>query len=190
MSEIQQKSHKRLLIIMLSIAVGMFGFCYLLVPIYNVLCQQLGINGKTGGRVVYDASAVLVDESRTVTVQFITNINENLQWSFFPLVKKIKMHPGEMKRVAFFAENKTGQAMTVQAIPSVAPGLAARYLKKTECFCFTQQTLNAHEVRDMPLLFHLDPELPKNINTLSLSYTLFDVTGRVNHNNRPLGKIS
>lgn len=88
------------------------------------------------------------------------------------------MHPGEIVKLAFYAENKTDYTMTVQAIPSVTPGIAAKYLKKTECFCFTQQTLNGHEAMNMPLLFHLDTDLPKNVNTVTLSYTLFDVTGR------------
>jgi len=94
-------------------------------------------------------------------------------------IKKIKIHPGEVAKLAFYAENQSDHRMTVQAIPSVTPGIAAKYVKKTECFCFTQQTLNAHEGMNMPLLFHLDRDLPSTVKTLTLSYTLFDVTDRV-----------
>ncbi|VEH86089.1 cytochrome c oxidase, assembly transmembrane protein CoxG (plasmid) [Legionella adelaidensis] len=96
-----------------------------------------------------------------------------------PKGRKNKIHPGEIARLAFYAENKSNQRMTIQAIPSVTPGLAAKYLKKTECFCFTQQTLNGHEAMNMPLIFHLDTDLPDNINTITLSYTLYDVSKRM-----------
>lgn len=166
---------KRLLVV----AVLMFGFGYLLVPIYNTMCKQLGINGKTNGAaIVYDSEHAFIDKSRTITVEFLTNKGSALPWDFEPKVHRVKLHPGEMKRVSFFAKNKTGHTMTVQAIPSVTPGIAAKYLKKTECFCFTQQTLDGHEAVDMPLLFHLDPEIPAEVKTLTLSYTMFDVSNR------------
>ena len=104
--------------------------------------------------------------------------NSGVPWAFYPKIRKIKVHPGEIVKLEFYAENKTDNPMTVQAIPSVTPGIAAKYLKKTECFCFTQQTLNGHEAMNMPLLFHLDTDLPVQVNTVTLSYTLFDVTGR------------
>lgn len=168
----------------------MFGFGYALVPLYNVMCKQLGINGKTEG--FQQAYAGKIDKSRTITVEFLATNNDGLNWSFFPATHKIKLHPGEMKRVAYFAKNETNHAMSVQAIPSVSPGVAARYLKKTECFCFTQQTLGAHEGRDMPLLFHLDPDIPKYVKRISLAYTLFDVSNfkNSNRNNKPQGRLS
>ena len=152
----------------------MFGFGYLMVPLYDVLCDALGINGKTGGQV--SASVLPIDKSRTITVQFIANNGKNLPWKFYPINKTVKIHPGENKRIAYFAENISGRTMTVQAIPSVTPGLAANYLKKTECFCFNQQTLKNKESMEMPLIFHLDRDIPKNIRVVTLSYTLFDVT--------------
>jgi len=157
-------------------AMGMLGFGFALVPIYNVMCQQLGINGKTGGAVIYND--LYVDPTRMITVEFVTTNNENFNCDFHPVTKKIHLHPGEMKRVAFYAENKTDASMIVQAIPSVSPAQAAKYLKKTECFCFARQFLKPHEHMDMPVLFHLDMELPKEIKTVTLSYTLFDVTHR------------
>lgn len=154
----------------------MFGFGFALVPLYNTFCNVLGINGKTGGAVAYDASTAQIDKDRWVTVEFVATKHLKSPWKFYPETKKVKIHPGEIQRVAFFAENDTDHSITIQAIPSVTPGYAAKYLKKTECFCFTQQTLTGHESMDMPLLFHLDPALPKKVHTMTLSYTIFDVT--------------
>lgn len=174
------KSHARLIVILAGIVLGMFAFGFALVPIYNSLCKSLGINGKFNGQAVtYDVTKAKIDKTRWVTVEFVATNNGGVPWEFYPKTVKLKVHPGDVARLAFYAENQTNYPMTVQAIPSVTPGVAAKYLKKTECFCFTQQTLNGHEAMDMPLLFHLDPELPEYVKTVTLSYTLFDVTGRV-----------
>jgi cytochrome c oxidase assembly protein subunit 11 len=174
------KRHVKLVVTLFVLVLGMFGFGFALVPIYNSLCQTLGINGKTNNEAIsYDAAAAKVVHERTVTVEFIATNNGGVPWAFYPKVKKIKVHPGEMARLSFYAENKTNYPMTVQAIPSVTPGIAAKYLKKTECFCFTQQTLGGHEAMDMPLLFHLDSDLPASVSTITLAYTLFDVTDKV-----------
>ena len=156
----------------------MFGFGYALVPLYNVMCKQLGINGKTAGKVVYDAASGYVDKQRVITLELLATNNDGLHWQFHPVQHKLRFHPGEQERIAFFAKNEDDHTMVVQAIPSVTPGEAARYLKKTECFCFTQQTLKSHESMQMPIVFHIDPDLPKHITTVTLSYTLFDVTER------------
>lgn len=174
----KKSAHKRLLVTLVLIGIGMFGFGYAMVPLYNTFCSVLGINGKTGGPVVYNEKNAVVDMTRTITVEFLTTNNESLPWTFHPNKTSIEIHPGEQTKVTFFAKNNADKVMTVQAIPSVTPGIAAKYLKKTECFCFTAQTLKSHDARDMPVLFHLDPKLPKNINTVTLSYTLFDVTGK------------
>lgn len=166
------KKNRKTLIILFLITIGMFGFGFALVPFYNLLCKNLGINGKTSNIVEVNKEAV--DPHRVITVEFVATSNANLPWDFYPLVKKIKVHPGENERVAYYAKNNSNHTMTVQAIPSVTPGVAAKYLKKTECFCFTQQTFRAGESRDMPLLFHLDKALPSDITTLTLSYTMFD----------------
>jgi cytochrome c oxidase assembly protein subunit 11 len=165
---------RRLLIILSCFVVAMFGFGYALVPLYSVLCSQLGINGKTGGQVALDDQGI--DETRTITIQFLATTNAYIPWEFRPKVRTIKLHPGENKLVAYFAKNNTDHPMTVQAIPSVTPGVAAKYLKKTECFCFTQQKMQGQEEMDWPLLFHIDKNVPKNIHTITLAYTLFDVT--------------
>lgn len=164
------------------IVLGMFGFGFALVPIYNSLCKTLGINGKVYGQTeAYHPDKGMIDQKREVLVEFVATQNSSVPWAFHPGTKKLKVHPGEVAKLAFYAENQSNFKMTVQAIPSITPGIAAKYLKKTECFCFTQQTLNGHEAMNMPLLFHLDPELPANIKTITLSYTLFDVTSRVNN---------
>lgn len=153
----------------------MFGFAYMLVPLYNLVCKQAGINGKSNFRDTVNHSS-FIDKTRTITVQFTTTIHGSLPFQFRPLIKKVTIHPGETRQVYFYAENNTGKKITVQAVPSIAPGEAARYLKKTQCFCFTQQTFANGEKVDMPVIFHVDPEIPKDINYLTLNYTLFDAT--------------
>lgn len=189
MSKQGKNRNTRLVLVLITFVIGMFAFGFALVPIYNSLCKALGINGKTNtASIAYDKQTK-VDTSRTITVEFIATKNGGVPWRFHPNTRKVKVHPGEIAKLSFYAENQSGQAMTVQAIPSVTPGIAAKYLKKTECFCFTQQTLNGHEAMDMPLLFHLDSALPSYIRTVTLSYTLFDVTGRVVSTNPSPGKI-
>lgn len=173
------RNHVKLTATLLVIVVAMFGFGFALVPIYNSLCKTLGINGKTNPEAVaYDLSKATVAMDREILVQFVATNNSGVPWLFYPKVKTVKVHPGDIAKLAFYAENTTNHRMTVQAIPSVTPGIAAKYLKKTECFCFTQQTLNGHEAMNMPLLFHLDTDLPANVKTITLAYTLFDVTDR------------
>lgn len=175
-----ERKHLKIVGALSILVLAMFAFGFALVPIYNSLCKTLGINGKTNTEaVVYDKNKVMVDLEREVLVEFVATNNSSVPWAFYPKINKIKVHPGEIVKLAFYAENKTAHTMTVQAIPSVTPGIAAKYLKKTECFCFTQQTLNGNEAMNMPLLFHLDPDLPKEVNTVTLSYTLFDVSDRV-----------
>ena len=176
------KRYPRLLLLLTLITVGMFGFGFALVPIYNSLCKTLGINGKTNAQAIaFDGNKVKADATREILVQFVATNHSGVNWAFYPTKSSIKVHPGQIAKLAFYAENKTNQRMTVQAIPSVTPGIAAKYLKKTECFCFTQQSLNGHEAMEMPLLFHLDPDLPASVRTITLAYTLFDVTDRVTH---------
>ncbi|OGV29527.1 MAG: cytochrome c oxidase assembly protein [Legionellales bacterium RIFCSPHIGHO2_12_FULL_35_11] len=157
----------------------MFGFGFALVPIYNSLCKALGINGKVILEPQQYIQSKKSKDKRLITVEFVATNNSSVPWDFYPKIRKIRVHPGEIAKLEFYAENKTNNVMTVQAIPSVTPGIAAKYIKKTECFCFTQQTLGGHEAMNMPLLFHLDRDLPQSVKTLTLAYTLFDVTGRV-----------
>ncbi len=166
--------NRRLVIKLALGVVMMYGVGYALVPFYNVLCKSLNINGKPTGQTALARGAI--DESRTITIQFLATRNAYIPWEFRPKIRTIRLHPGENKQIAYFAQNNTDQDMIVQAIPSVTPGSAARYLKKTECFCFTQQKMKGGQSMDWPLLFHIDNDLPKNIHTITLAYTLFDVT--------------
>ncbi|MBI5447357.1 MAG: cytochrome c oxidase assembly protein [Gammaproteobacteria bacterium] len=179
-------SKKHLPVTLLVIALAMFGFGFALVPLYTLVCKTTGINGKTAGPSILGEPAE-IDTSRWVTIQFLATNNANLDWKFYPETITLKLHPGENKLIYYYAENLSGQGMTVQAIPSVTPGLAAKHIKKTECFCFTQQTFKAGEKRHMPILFHVDNSLPKNINTFTLSYTLFNAD-KYKKSNRTLGR--
>ncbi|PKI16478.1 cytochrome c oxidase assembly protein [Colwellia sp. 12G3] len=165
------KTVKKLLLVV----IAMFGFGFALVPLYDVFCDITGLNGKTNSTAVaYTASSV--DESRTVRVQFITRNAKGIPWAFEPVINEIDVHPGEMKLVSFYAKNNATHDIIGQAVPSVSPGLAANYFHKIECFCFTQQPLAAGKDVEMSLQFYVDLELPTDIKTLTLSYTLYDIT--------------
>ena len=161
------------------LAVFMFAFVFVvMVPLYNVLCDVLGINGKTSGQ-AYTAVEVQVDESRTVSIQFIATNNDGMPWDFAPTRTMMKVHPGAVNDTVFFARNPMPNAMVGQAIPSISPGRAAEYFHKTECFCFNQQPLDGGAEAELPLRFIVDQDLPRDIGTITLSYTIFDVTDMV-----------
>ncbi|MBA6252999.1 MULTISPECIES: cytochrome c oxidase assembly protein [unclassified Colwellia] len=161
------------------IVFGMFAFGFALVPLYDVFCDITGLNGKTSTTAAAVYNVDQIDTKRIVTVQFISRTAQGIPWQFEPMVREIKVHPGEMKLVKFYAKNESTRDIIGQAVPSVSPGLAAAYFQKIECFCFTQQPLQANEEVEMALQFYVDPELPEDISTLTLSYTLYDVTGKV-----------
>jgi len=171
----QRRNIKKTAVWLLAVVVLMFGFGYAMVPLYNVFCQVLGIGGKTSNTPTANKS--VVDTSRWLTVEFVSTRNSDLPWQFHPLTKKIRIHPGQSKLIFYFAENDSDKTMTVQAVPSVTPGLAAKYLKKTECFCFTRQTLESGKSKKMAVNFYIDRNLPKTIKIITLSYTLFAVNG-------------
>lgn len=155
--------------------VAMFGFGFALVPLYDVFCEVTGIGARTGE--TYEATATLpsvADLDRLVEVEFVAAVNGNGPWEFKPAVSRMQVHPGKMYRTTFYARNRRDSKLTGQAVPSVAPGLAGRYLQKTECFCFTQQDFEGGEGRDMPVVFFIDPELPEHLDTVTLSYTFFE----------------
>jgi len=172
-----ESSHRTLIAKLLALAVAMFLFAvFVLPPLYDLFCEITGIGGRTGG--VYEAVEVKVDTSRQVEVQFVAANNAQMPWDFYPLEHSVVVHPGESRAVNFFAHNKTGEDMTGQAIPSVLPNNAADYFHKTACFCFDNQPLAAGEQAELGVVFILDPDLPDNVNTVTLSYTLFDITDR------------
>ena len=175
MSETLEQKNSKLVGKLLLIVVGMFGFGYALVPIYEVFCDITGLNGKVASEAI-DKISYEVDESREITVEFITSLNETTPMIFHAETKKLKIHPGKYYTVNFFAENTSNKSMIAQAIPSVSPGPAAEFFKKTECFCFTEQTFRVHEGKTMPVRFVVDPELPERYKTITLAYTFFDNT--------------
>jgi cytochrome c oxidase assembly protein subunit 11 len=174
MTEQSQKS-SRMVLKLAGAAIGMFGFGFALVPLYDVICDITGLNGKTGEQYVQSAEAT-IDKDRTVTIQFLANNNDAMSWDFRPKMRSMKVHPGEVNTTSFYVKNPASTTILAQAVPSVTPFTAAAYLHKTECFCFTQQQLAAGESMDMPLRFIIDSDLPEHIQTLTLSYTLFDIT--------------
>ena len=174
MSENNSKQANQRVVKRLGIAaLLMFGFGFALVPLYDVFCDITGLNGKTGRIELEEALSQQVDEDRLVTVEFLATVHSDLPWEFRPMVKRIKVHPGEVTEVNYFAINRTENLVAGQAVPSLAPGLAAKYFNKTECFCFTRQTLGPGESKEMPLRFVVDPQLPENVRTVSLSYTFY-----------------
>lgn len=158
--------------------VMMFVFAvFIMPPLYDLFCDVTGLNGKTGEAVsTEEANRFGVDTSRTIKVQFLVTNNESMPWEFRPQIASITVHPGEPKVVNYVAKNMTQAHMVAQAIPSVVPFKAANYFHKTECFCFNQQPLAAGESAELGLSFIVDVDLPKNIKTITLSYTLFDIT--------------
>lgn len=165
-------SHKQLIRKLMFIVVGMFGFGFALVPIYDVFCDITGLNGKTKGQIIL-SETMEVDESREIIVEFIASLNEEMPWEFRPMVRTVKVHPGKPTRIEYVAINKTNKDIIGQAVPSVAPGMAAPYFEKTECFCFTEQLLKAGEEKLMPVVFVINPDLPEHIKIITLSYTFF-----------------
>ena len=163
---------RRSIITLCIIVLGMFGFAFALVPLYNVFCDVTGLNGKTGGRVRV-SDLMQVDKTRSVTVEFVTRIDQGLPWEFYTKTRSVTVYPGKAQRVNFYARNTTDKSITAVAIPSVSPGVAAKYLQKTECFCFNAQTLGPGEEVEYPMIFYIDPSLP-DIPRLTLSYTIYN----------------
>ncbi len=157
---------------LLGLVLLMFGFGYALVPLYDVFCDVTGLNGKTGERIDLPVAGT-IDEKRLVRVVFLASLNEAMPWEFKPQQSFIEVHPGKPTTVNYIAKNISDKDITGQAVPSVAPGLAAAYFQKTECFCFTQQALKPGEEKIMPVTFIVDTQLPANMNELYLSYTFF-----------------
>ena len=168
------KSHLKVASKMVAVAVAMFGFGYLMVPLYDIICDITGLNGKTGRVSVESvASATAVAEERTVTVEFVSSINQSGSWVFEPEVKTMVVQPGKLYSTSYYAENLSDDYVVAQATPSVSPFAAAKYFNKTECFCFTRQPFEGKSSKDMPVTFIIDEDLPINIDRVTLSYTFF-----------------
>lgn len=155
-------------------ALLMFGFGYVMVPIYQVICELTGFNGTTQRMDGETARAQRVDGERLVTVEFLASVSADLAWEFHPDVASVQVRPGQMVLATYSARNISGRPVVGQAVPSVTPTAAAPYFHKIECFCFSRQPLAPGESKTLPLQFLVDANLPREIATLTLSYTFFN----------------
>jgi len=155
-------------------AVVMFGFGFLLVPFYEKICEVTGVNNLLRAD---QPANTQIDATRTITVQFDANVHD-LPWQFRPLQPSVQVHPGELVTVAYEVSNGRSEPVTGQAVPSYGPQRAGKFFRKMDCFCFTQQTLAPGEKRVMPVAFVVDPGLPADVGTITLSYTFFEIAGR------------
>lgn len=166
----------------------LFGFA--MVPLYRVVCEHvLGIKLAAGAVDQSRAAGLVEDTSRSVRVQFVASVNSHLPWVFAPELPSIDVHPGKLTEVWFDATNTGVEAIVGNAVPSIAPSTASSYFNKTECFCFTEQVLKAGESRRMPVRFFVDPQLPKDVRELTLSYTFYAnevATRRLSETGSPL----
>jgi len=172
---VSTQANQQTLVKLLVVAVLMFGFGYAMVPFYRAICDALGLNSVAKADVV---ASTQIDTGRLLTIEFDTNLRNDLPWTFAAVEKSVRVHPGALTQVMFEVRNSSDRAVTGQAIPSFGPQLAGRYFKKLDCFCFTQQTLAPGEVRRMPVAFVIEPGLPEDVNTVTLSYTFFEVEGK------------
>jgi len=167
-----RQQNRQLMGKLLVIAAGMLCFAFAMVPMYRQICDALGVNATR----VLAAGNTQVDPTRSVTVQLLAGTAQGLGWPIEATEGAVTLHPGELRTVRYRVTNSLGREVTAHASMSVAPPYAAQYLKKTECFCFTNQTLAAGETREMPVTFYVDRGAPGDLGTITLSYTFFDVS--------------
>ena len=172
------KAHRNLAIKLAVVALGAFGFGFALVPLYNVLCAVTGY-GDRAELTRASAKPTTVDASRLVTVEFVANLPTVGSWNFKPEVRTMQVQPGRLYEAKFLAGNLTGQATWAQAVPDVAPSKATPFFRKTDCFCFTPQHFAVNETRDMSVRFFVDPQLPKQVERITLAYTFYDTPAPV-----------
>ena len=159
---------------LLVVSVAMFGFGFALVPFYQKICEVTGVNRLFKPDEVANTQ---VDTARIVTIEFDSNLRSALPWTFRPAETSMRIHPGELTTVVYEIRNNSTRAITGQAVPSYGPEVAQQYFKKLECFCFTQQTLQPGESRRMPVVFVIESGLPRDVSTITLSYSFFEVEG-------------
>ena len=172
-----ERANRRLTLRLFGVALAAFAFGFALVPLYDVLCEVTGVGNQKN---LLKASAALAqpDDTRTVTIEFIAELPSVGSWEFAPVVNSMQVHPGRLYEVDFVAHNLTGRDTVAQAVPSIAPGKATAYFRKTECFCFTPQSFAKGEQRSMPVRFVVDPALPKYLDRITLAYTFYDNSTR------------
>jgi cytochrome c oxidase assembly protein subunit 11 len=170
-----EQANRTMLKKLLVVAVGMFGFGFALVPLYNKICEATGLYNVLKPDAVPANSQV--DLSRSLTVEFDSNLRNDLPWSFKPLQPTARVHPGELTQIEYEVKNHSDRPVVGQAIPSYGPQWAAPYFKKLDCFCFQRQILQPYETRILPVTFVIAPDAPKELHTVTLSYTFFVVEG-------------
>jgi cytochrome c oxidase assembly protein subunit 11 len=178
-TELRGRENRRLTLRLLGFAAGAFAFGFALVPLYDVLCDITGVGNPKDLLRASKVENVQHDESRLVTVEFVADLPSVGSWEFRPVVAEMKVHPGRLYEVDYVAQNLTGRDTVAQAIPNVAPGKATAYFRKTECFCFTPQHFAKDEQRIMPVRFVVDPNLPRSLDRITLSYVFYDNSTRV-----------
>lgn len=165
--------HGRLVVTLCAAVIGMFLFAvFIMPPFYDVICALTGLNGKTD-RQSASNEGITTETGRELRIQFLAKSGQGMPWRFEPRERSMQVYPGEIRMTSFTVENLTSTLMTSNAVPSISPAQAARYFKKTQCFCFEKQTLPGGEKKDMPVIFYVDPSLPREISTITLSYTLY-----------------
>ena len=176
--------NRRMVVKLAAVTLTMFAFGYALVPIYRTICEALGVNvlsiaelQSRGGVAARPPANTQVDTSRTVTIEFDANVRG--PWDFKPQQASLDVHPGEVTTVLYEFRNRQNRTMAAQAIPSYAPGVAMSHFKKMECFCFTEHVLKPGESKQWPVTFVIDSKLPRDVRTITLSYTFFEVGGKV-----------
>jgi cytochrome c oxidase assembly protein subunit 11 len=170
--------NRKLTLKLLGFALGSFAFGFALVPLYDVLCDLTGF-GNQKALAEQRLSVEAPDDSRTITVDFVAELPSVGNWEFRPLVSSMQIHPGRLYSTEFMAHNLTGKNTVAQAVPNIAPGQAAGYFRKTECFCFTPQKFAVNEARPMAVRFVVDPAIPHSVDRITLSYTFYDESTRV-----------
>ena len=169
------QANRAVLVKLVVVTIVMFGFGYSLVPLYKKICEVTGVNE------VEKANAPLgntqIDSGRVVTLEFDANLRSDLPWKFRPMQVSLQVHPGQLVQVMYEVRNVSDRPITGQAIPSYGPQVAGQYFRKMECFCFAKQHFAPGEVRQMPVVFVIEPSLPRDVTTVTLSYTFFGVEG-------------
>lgn len=174
----QPNDNKRLTLKLLGFALGSFAFGFALVPLYDVLCDLTGF-GNQKLLAEQRLTTGTPDDSRSITIDFLAELPSVGSWTFRPTVASMQVHPGRLYETQFVAHNLTGRAQLAQAVPNIAPGRAAGYFRKTECFCFIPQKFAVDEQRPMSVRFVVDPAIPRSVDRITLSYTFYDESTRV-----------
>lgn len=175
--------NRRLLFKLGAVVVGMFVFAvFVMPPLYEAFCELTGLNGKGATRAA--VASATVDAERSLTLEFLVATDKALPWDFRYEKPAVMVHPGAITKTTFFVKNRDSRAITGRAVPSISPGEAARYVKKTECFCFREQRLEAGEEKAMPMIFYIDPAIPQHITTVTLSYKFYNLTDQAKTANR------